>query len=117
MGEHQSVEKRGPAMSVRSGIVIAFCLTLSLAAAGAALAAPPAQSDGSLGTLQAVRTPVGASAVWFPISFEPTRASGTDLLKPVDALVRSQTSSAPASQSQQEVQVPATVQNLRRADH
>ena len=102
-------------MSARSGILVAACLTLSFNATGAAPSVPPARSGGSRGSAQAVRTPVGDSAVWFPISFEPAHASNTDPLKPVDEPVRSEPSSAPAST--QDVQVPATVQNLRRADH
>ena len=102
-------------MSTRSGILVAACLTLSFNATGAALAVPEARPDGSRGSAPAVRTPVGDSRVWFPISFELAHGSNADLLKPVDEPVRSEPSSAPAPP--QDVQVPATVQNLRRADH
>jgi len=84
-------------MTFRGGILMAS-LSLALPAAGAALVAPR------------VTPPVSDIAAWFPVSLEPIRQTEAPL-KPVEerSIVSNQL-------SQQDIPVPATVQNLRRAD-
>jgi hypothetical protein len=108
------MKKRGIVMNVRSGISTASCfLMLSLPAGEAVAAKPRTDQSVQVDSLSRIAiAPVNDPADWFPISLVPV--AGPTPLKP--------TAGAPSSEnpndrlSQPEIQVPATVQNLRRAD-
>lgn len=98
-------------MRLKGPIGIAACLTMSLHAGVAARA--EAEARGHSPT-QAAFPPVVDTTEWFRLSFEPVRKMEAAPLQ--SGVEPSLAEPERAPPTQQEIQVPAAVQNLRRAD-